>query len=121
MLCAGAVCSEERRLPVRQGPLLPLHLPFPLGGQCTGRQGDGLRPQHTAVPIRGKSAWRAEDSARAGRPSRAAVPVRWTVRGEARPRAEAGSRRQTEGVAETRSIFVFRSVGGASIIKFTST
>ena len=78
-------------------PFAVLHLSFPLGGQGRGAGGDG-----PCVP-------------------RTAVPVRWAVRGEARPRAEAGSRRPTEGVAETRSIFVFRSVGGASIIKFTST
>ena len=37
---------------------------------------------------------------------RTAVPVRWAVRGEIRPRADAGSLRSTENVAETRSILL---------------
>ena len=64
-------------------PLPALHLPFPLGGRCTGRRREG-----PCIP-------------------RTAVPVRWAVRGEVRPRAEAGSLRPTEGVTEKRSIFLF--------------
>ena len=44
--------------------------------------------------------------------SRAAVPVRWAVRGEARPRAEDGSRRPSGRVAEKRSVFVFLRARG---------
>ena len=50
------------------GSLLALHLPFPLGGRCTGRRREGL-----CLP-------------------RTAVPVRWAVRGEARRQDEVVAR-----------------------------
>ena len=55
MLCAGAVCSDERRSPARQEPLLPLHLPFPFGGQCTGRQGTDFVRNTLPFPFAGCS------------------------------------------------------------------
>ena len=58
-------------LPSR-GTLSVLYRPFPLGGRCTGRRGEG-----PCFP-------------------RAAVPVRWAVRGEASPRVRAGGLRFTE-------------------------
>ena len=92
-----------------------MHSPSPLGGQCTGGQGDGLRPQRTAVPIRGMFPWRPADSACTGRPFRAAVPARCAVRGKSAggslsvTRRRSGSVGSARGPAGCSSMPVFRT------------
>ena len=54
---------QQFALRIRE-PLPALHLPFPFGGRCTGKRGEG--PCLPSI----------------------AVPVRWAVRGEVRPPAE---------------------------------
>ena len=79
---ASAVRSRVHRLaPPIKGPLPALHLPFPLGGRCTGRRGEGPCLPRTAVPVRWAVRGEARPPDRAGSLPRTAVPVRWAAGG----------------------------------------